>query len=77
MTAPPEQGPARPVVECPGCRYRPTLFDRWVCEPDGCGTHWDTFATAAKCPGCGAQFPWTACPACGKVFSHRAWYVAR
>ena len=46
-----------------GFYYRPTIFDRWVCEPDGCGAMWDTFATAAKCPACGAQFQWTACPA--------------
>jgi hypothetical protein len=75
MKAAREAGGARPLVECPGCHYRPTPFDLWQCTPDGCGHIWDTFATAARCPGCGAQFPWTACPACGQVFPHRAWYL--
>ena len=70
----PESMSERPTVECPRCHYRPTPLDRWVCQPDGCGLLWDTFTTGAKCPGCGAQFSWTACPECGEVFSHRAWY---
>jgi hypothetical protein len=64
----------RPDVACPGCRYVPSPYDRWVCAPDGCGNVWDTFETGAKCPVCDAQFPWTTCPACGQTFPHRAWY---
>ena len=69
----PESG--RPDVACPGCHYRPTAFDVWICQPDGCGHVWDTFTTAGRCPGCDAQFPWTACPACGRAFAHKAWYA--
>lgn len=64
----------RPDVACPGCGYVPGPFDRWVCAPDGCGSLWDTFTTGGRCPECGAQFAWTVCPACGKTYSHRAWY---
>lgn len=65
---------ARPDVACPGCGYRPTAADRWVCAPDGCGHVWDTFGTGARCPGCGARFAWTVCPRCARTFAHRAWY---
>ena len=65
---------SRPDVACPGCGYEPMPDDRWVCAPDGCGHHWDTFATGARCPECDAQFPWTTCPRCGETFAHRAWY---
>jgi hypothetical protein len=64
----------RPNVACPGCAYAPTPFDRWMCAPDGCGHMWDTFETRAKCPECGAVFPWTACPGCSKTYPHAAWY---
>ena len=67
-------GGGRPDVACPGCAYVPSPYDRWVCAPDGCGHMWDTFETRAKCPECGALFPWTTCPGCSKTYPHAAWY---
>src|SRR5687767_9384303 len=64
-------------IACPQCSYHPSTEDRWMCAPDGCGTLWDTFATAARCPGCNAQFLWTVCPVCGRTSPHQAWYLAR
>ena len=69
-----ESNQSQSNVACPGCNYAPNESDRWMCAPDGCGHLWDTFATGAKCPSCGAQFPWTACPACAQTFPHKAWY---
>lgn len=67
-------GSARPGLACPGCGAAPRVGQRWVCDPDGCGSTFDTFATRGACPACGARFPWTECLACGARFSHAAWY---
>ena len=67
----------RPDIACPHCAWHPATGDLWVCAPDGCGASWDTFATAARCPECHAQFAWTACLMCGRVSPHKAWYVQR
>lgn len=61
-------------VACPACGFAPFVGLQWTCSPDGCGGAFDTFATRARCPHCDAQFAWTACPACGKISAHQAWY---
>lgn len=61
-------------IACPACGFSPFVGTQWVCSPDGCGGAFDTFDTRARCPHCDAQFSWTACPACGKVSAHQAWY---
>lgn len=67
-------GADRPDIACPACAFSPFVGMTWVCAPDGCGGVFDTFATGAQCPHCGAQFAWTMCPVCGKASAHRAWY---
>lgn len=70
-----ERQDVRPSVACPQCAWHPAEGDTWICAPDGCGQQWDTFATAARCPGCEAQFSWTMCLSCGRVSPHKAWYL--
>ena len=70
----PAPQPPQPNVACPHCGDVPTEYDRWICAPDGCGHSWNTFATRARCPECGAQFAWTACLRCGRISAHEAWY---
>ena len=70
-----QYGVQRPDVACPRCGYVPVTGESWRCSPDGCGALFDTFETHAKCPRCDATFSWTACPACGKISAHRAWYL--
>ena len=64
----------REGVACPGCGATPEVGDLWTCAPDGCGAMFDTFATEARCPACGAHFRWTQCASCGKASPHAAWY---
>jgi hypothetical protein len=64
----------RDRIACPRCGFVPWKGIQWVCAPDGCGGHFDTFETRGKCPHCSAQFAWTACPGCHQVSSHAAWY---
>ena len=66
--------PSRAGIACPHCGWQPSVGAQWVCAPDGCGTSWDTFETRARCPGCGARFPWTDCHACGRRSPHEDWY---
>lgn len=59
-------------IRCPLCAWRPRQFDRWQCR---CGHVWNTFDTAALCPGCGYQWSVTACLSCGQFSPHEDWYV--
>jgi len=69
-------------IRCPQCRWEPAASTRWFCYecpyPEyffgGCGTGWNTFATAGLCPGCGHKWRWTACMACGQWSPHEDWY---
>jgi len=74
MMESPTSSRARGDIACPACGFSPFAGMMWMCAPDGCGTSFDTFATRAHCPQCGAHFQWTACPACGKATAHEAWY---
>jgi hypothetical protein len=64
----------RSNVACPRCGESPFPGEQWVCAPDGCGCHFDTFATRARCPRCQAQFSVTWCTRCGVASRHEAWY---
>ena len=66
--------PRREGFACPSCRSAPPLGNYWKCGQ--CGTAFDTFATHAACPQCGAQFPVTRCMDCGKPNSMNDWMVA-
>jgi len=66
--------PRGPRIRCPRCRWVPRRHDRWVCHPD-CRHVWNTFDTGGRCPGCGFQWTWTACLACGARSPHQDWYA--
>ena len=36
---------------------------------------WNTFETAALCPGCAKQWAYTVCLSCSVASPHEAWYV--
>ncbi len=57
--------PRRSGFACPSCKQAPIIGPLWRC--DKCLQQFDTFATRAVCPHCGAQFPVTRCPECGNA----------
>jgi hypothetical protein len=59
------------LIRCPKCLFQPSDDVRWGCK---CGHIWNTFWTAGKCPACRFQWEVTACPHCGKISEHGAWY---
>ena len=69
-------------IRCPLCGWRPSAASRWSCsaigtpEPffEGCGTIWNTFSTAGRCPGCSHQWQWTSCLQCEQWSPHADWY---
>jgi DNA-directed RNA polymerase subunit RPC12/RpoP len=69
-------------IRCPQCGWQPSPSSRWTCVSDGppeghfnaCGTIWNTFATAGRCPGCSHQWQWTSCLQCGEWSLHDDWY---
>jgi hypothetical protein len=69
-------------IRCPACEWRPSPGDRWCCNAErapeppftSCGTVWNTFATAGRCPGCGHQWTWTGCLRCHEWSRHDDWY---
>ena len=66
--------PRRDGFACPWCKAAPPLGNYWKCGQ--CGAAFDTFATNAACPQCGAQFPVTRCLDCGKTNPMNDWMVA-
>jgi len=63
--------PRREGFVCPTCQQAPIIGPLWRC--DRCGQAFDTFGTHATCPHCGAQFPVTRCPECGRSHSLAEW----
>lgn len=63
--------PRREGFACPTCQQPPIIGPLWRC--DKCGQAFDTFGTHATCPHCGAQFPMTRCPECGRSHSFSEW----
>ena len=64
--------PKEPRIRCPLCKWQPQKSSRWACH---CGHAWNTFDTAALCPGCGWQWEETVCLRCHEWSWHRDWYV--
>ena len=65
--------PRRSGFACPSCRQPPILGALWRC--DHCQQAFDTFATQAVCPQCGATFPTTRCPECGSSNPIAQWVL--
>jgi hypothetical protein len=73
-------------IRCPQCDWRPSPSSAWTCilGPGGspeppflwCGTSWNTFTTAGRCPGCAHQWEWTSCLQCHEWSPHLDWYKA-
>jgi Zn-dependent protease len=63
--------PRRGGFVCPSCRQAPIIGPLWRC--DKCTQAFDTFETHATCPHCGAQFPVTRCPECGRAHALAEW----
>ena len=60
---------------CPKCDWQPDGHAYWQCH---CGTIWNTFETAGRCPSCHFQHESTACVpfagGCNAVSPHLDWY---
>jgi hypothetical protein len=67
------RSPDGQLIRCPKCRFQPSQDVRWVCK---CSHVWNTFWTKGSCPECHFQWEVTACPQCGEMSEHRAWYVS-
>ncbi len=63
--------PRREGFACPSCKTPPPLGQLWRCGQ--CGNAFDTFATHASCPHCGAQYNLTQCLDCGTRSAMEAW----
>src|SRR6185295_19070919 len=59
---------------CPACQSAPPRGAFWICGQ--CRTRFDTFATHAVCPHCGAQFDVTRCLNCGSSHPMDEWMAA-
>jgi predicted RNA-binding Zn-ribbon protein involved in translation (DUF1610 family) len=66
--------PRRGGFACPECGQAPIIGPLWRC--DRCLKPFDTFEARATCPHCGAQFPVTRCPECGRTNSMAEWAEA-
>jgi Zn-dependent protease len=66
-----EKRPRREGFACPNCGDKPPLGEFWKCAR--CSQRFDTFATGAACPHCGAQFPNTMCGQCHKFHPMNEW----
>lgn len=63
--------PHRPGFACPACGAAPLVGAYWRCGQ--CRATFDTFASGAVCPRCGANFDLTRCPNCGAQHPMSAW----
>jgi Zn-dependent protease/predicted RNA-binding Zn-ribbon protein involved in translation (DUF1610 family) len=63
--------PRRGGFACPECGQAPIIGPLWRC--DKCLKPFDTFETHAMCPHCGALFPVTRCPECGRSHPLAEW----
>jgi hypothetical protein len=72
----PEAPPGRKLfgshIRCPKCKWEPGEESLWSCI---CGHIWNTFHTAAACPGCGYQWTDTRCHRCKELIPHSEWYA--
>jgi Zn-dependent protease len=65
------KAPRRAGFACPACQAPPPAGELWGCRQ--CRKPFDTFATLAQCPHCGAQFDVTSCPECGQAHPIAQW----
>jgi Zn-dependent protease len=63
--------PRREGSACPACKTAPPMGAFWLCGR--CRQAFDTFATQAVCPHCGAQFGVTRCLDCGGLYPMSDW----
>jgi Zn-dependent protease len=68
-----ERLPRRPGFACPSCRTAPLIGEYWRCGQ--CQQVYDTFATAAVCPQCGARSAQTTCVDCRQSAPISEWAV--
>ncbi|MEI7809181.1 MAG: site-2 protease family protein [Verrucomicrobiota bacterium] len=66
--------PRREDFACPSCKTAPPFGPLWRCGQ--CGNAFDTFATGASCPHCGAQYNLTQCLDCGTRSPMEEWMSA-
>ena len=66
-----EKMPRHQGYACPACRTAPPKGEFWLCGR--CQRPFDTFATQATCPHCGAQFDSTSCTNCGELRPFSEW----
>ena len=65
--------PRRPGFACPTCNTSPPQGTYWICGH--CRHPFDTFASQAVCPSCGAQYPVTRCFDCGRTHPLNEWVL--
>jgi len=65
--------PRRNGFACPSCKAAPPLGPVWRCG--SCRQSFDTFATGAACPFCGAQYSVTHCFECGEASPISQWQL--
>ena len=63
--------PRRQDFTCPTCNSSPPLGNCWACG--NCKQAFDTFATGAVCPHCGARYAETRCFDCGRSHPMNQW----
>jgi Zn-dependent protease len=63
--------PRRENFSCPTCNSSPPMGAYWGCG--NCRNAFDTFASGAACPHCGAQYPETRCFDCGRAHPMNQW----
>jgi Zn-dependent protease/predicted RNA-binding Zn-ribbon protein involved in translation (DUF1610 family) len=63
--------PRRVGFACPSCHTAPPLGELWRCGQ--CRQAFDTFATNASCPQCGANYNLTQCLDCGTRSAMADW----
>src|SRR5262249_56506088 len=66
-----EKAPRHNEYHCPTCHAAPLRGQFWRCGK--CAAAFDTFDTAAACPGCGARFGTTMCLECRTANPIFAW----
>jgi DNA-directed RNA polymerase subunit RPC12/RpoP len=69
-----EKMPRREGYVCPGCGAAPNVGEHWKCAK--CHQAFDTFASGAVCPRCGAQFSNTMCIDCKQSRPMSEWATA-
>lgn len=63
--------PRRDGFTCPSCKIAPPIGEFWRCGH--CRQSFDTFATGAVCPHCGARYATTRCLDCGEQNPLEQW----